>query len=430
MMQRAFSLLLAVLTLALFMPGCGTNIQRESEPVPKADTSSQENGDIPVLRILIDLTIGEDTSSKCADVELFLTSHVEGCGTDFTVEVEALPTISEPDKRNPLLTGLHMELMTGGPDLFIMRNFANDMGLYTDLKNFFPYPTSAMRQRLFLPLDEYIERDDNADWGRLQPTLLEAGKLDGSQQIVPLSYSITAALVDCDKYTPSETFPMDWQQMLNSSDPVIQQASYNQIDMLGVLADYSKEELAFSEEDLLKYLQKIHEIRQSLDYTELDTWGMQQSIMLCPLNDSILYADEESNFWMIPTYNQKGGVTARVDTFAAISRNTEYPEEAYSILRALISKEYQQTGIGFRLPVYTGLGQDGASIGGGWYLDEWDYHQLKSLQEQINAVEFTTPLSNEMESLFRECSRMDDETELQEAVHDAYARMRMMLAES
>ncbi len=181
MMQRAFSLLLAVLTLALFMPGCGTIIQRESEPVPKADTSSQENGDIPVLRILIDLTIGEDTSSKCADVELFLTSHVEGCGTDFTVEVEALPTISEPDKRNPLLTGLHMELMTGGPDLFIMRNFANDMGLYTDLKNFFPYPTSAMRQRLFLPLDEYIERDDNADWGRLQPTLLEAGKLDGSQ---------------------------------------------------------------------------------------------------------------------------------------------------------------------------------------------------------------------------------------------------------
>ena len=123
-------------------------------------------------------------------------------------------------------------------------------------------------------------------------------------------------------------------------------------------------------------------------------------------------------------------MTARVDTFAAISRNTEYPEEAYSILRALISKEYQQTGIGFRLPVYTGLGQDGASIGGGWYLDEWDYHQLKSLQEQINAVEFTTPLSNEMESLFRECSRMDDETELQEAVHDAYARMRMMLAES
>ena len=45
-------------------------------------------------------------------------------------------------------------------------------------------------------------------------------------------------------------------------------------------------------------------------------------------------------------------------------------------------------------------------------------------------MEFITPLTAELEGLFSECAQLEDDGSMEKAVHDAYTRMKMMLAES
>lgn len=427
-MKKYLCLLLsAVLLMIALLGGCS---QGES---PSEGKSGQEEKELPTLTLLIDTVMGGDTSSQCEELCRFLNENAAGCGEDYLVEVEALPTIEEPDKRSPTLTGLHMELLTGGPDVFLMRNFYDVYGHFTDLKNFFPYPASAMRQRLFLPLDEYMAGD--SVWEKLHPQLLAAGQYQGSQQLVPLSFRISGSLADKELVTLNRELPMSGAEMLSCGDSLLEYlAAQGGADLLGVLADYEEETLSFTEGELLGLVRRAREAqRQGASWED---WGVPEgsvisSLSLGPVNDSILRADEEVNYRMIPAYNREGGVTARVEHFAAVNRSTEHPEAAYAILRALVGEMGQrnQEVTGFALPVYMGLGRKGAPCAGGWYLDQWDYEQLEGLQEQISAVEFNTPLCGEADKLFQQCVQIE-EGELEQAVHEAYTRMRMMLAES
>lgn len=432
-MKRFASIIIALALLCALFAACkGSDNHADNSQQPNSQsTSSSPNDELPTLRILVDLTIGGD-HLECGGIESFLMNNAEGCGTDYQVEVEALPGVLEPDKRNPVLTGKHMELLTDAPDVFIMRNFSDPRKLLTDLKNFFPYPNSAIRQRFFLPLDDYIAEDP--DWENLLPQVMDAGKLDGSQQLVPLAFKFYATLLDPAVYTPSADLPMTWEQMLDSGDPVLKQvASDANAGVLGVLADYAKEELSFTEEELLDVVNRLRAAKQETAGLAIGDMGLRwgPSLAITPLNDSILKADQEENFYMIPTYNQDGGVTAQVEEFAAVSRGTEYPDYAWNILKALLSEEGQRniwvTVSG--LPVRMGIGQESAPAAAGWYLDDWDYQQLEALQEQINRVEFITPMSDELSGLLTECIGLED-SQMEAAVHKSYITMKMMLAES
>lgn len=424
-MRRYLSLLLAVLLLSLPLNGCGD--------APTEGQTGQEEKEPPTLVLLVDTIMGGDTSSQCAELRRFLNDNAAGCGEEYLVEVRALPTIAEPDKRNPALTGLHMELLTGGPDVFLMRNFTDAFGEFQDLKNCFPYPASAMRQRLFLPLDQYIA--DDPDWEKLRPQVMAAGQYQGSQQLTPVSFCISGALADKELVTLNRELPMPGEEMLSCGDPLLEfLAARGGADLLGVLADYEQEALSFTEEELLTLVRQVREVQ--LDGISWQDWGVPEgsvisNLNLGPVNDSLLKADEAVNYQMIPAYNREGGVTARVERFAAVNRNTEHPEAAWAILKALLGEAGQRNReiTGFALPVYMGLGQKGSPCAGGWYLDQWDYGQLEGLQEQISAVEFHTPLAGELDKVFAECGGWE-EGEVEKQVHEACTRMGMMLAES
>lgn len=410
--------------------GC-TSKSSDSEKNSNVSVSqSSDEKDIPVIKVLIDLAMGGDTHAACEEMKHFFENNVDGCGDDFLIEVEALPSISDPEKRNPTVMGMHMELQTGGADVFLVRNFSNGLGVFTDLKNFFPYPTSAIKQRLFLPLDEFISDDPN--WDNLSSVVMDAGKQNGSQQIVPLSYSMKVSLVGTDKYSVTENLPLTCYQMLDSDDPILRYSAINGLDLLGVLAQYDKEELTFSEDDLLTLVQKMNEAKQTVSIEEMYSLGLMENATVGPINDAVLSYDENTNYWMIPSYNRDGGVTAHIETYAAVNRNTRYPEEAYAVIQSLVSLEGQSNGLVtcLKMPVYMGLGREDSMAASGWFLDEWELNQVEAIQCQINAVEFITPLSTEVEALFHECSHIDDETLLKNTVHDSYTRMRMMLAES
>lgn len=429
-MKKRFFIIFFFLLLCASLVGCATHSVDSSQNSQIDSIASFREAEIPVLKVLIDLSIGDDSHTACEEMKTFFENNVDGCGDDFLIEVESLPTISDPEKRNPTVMGMHMEMLSDGPDVFIMRNFSNSLGIYTDLKNFFPYPTSAMKQRLFLPLDKYISNDPN--WENLFSVIMEAGRQKDSQQIVPLSYSMKVTLVDVNKYTLTEEFPLTCYQMLDGNDPVIRYSASSGLDMLGLLAHYDKEELSFSEDELFALVHKFKEGKQNESKDDINSFNIINDVSVGPLNDAILSSDDTTNYWMIPSYNRNGGVTAQIESYAAINRNTKYPNEAYAVIKSLVSQEGQQNELVtcLKLPVLMSVASENSIAASEWSLDKWEFDQLVALQSQINAVEFITPLSTEVERLFHECFHIDDEAALKSTVHDSYTRMQMMLAES
>ncbi len=66
----------------------------------------------------------------------------------------------------------------------------------------------------------------------------------------------------------------------------------------------------------------------------------------------------------------------------------------------------------------------------GWYLSEWNYQQFTEVRDQINAVEYMTPVVIELMELWPQVNAAEDEAQLEKLVHDSYTRMQMILAES
>ena len=82
-----------------------------------------------------------------------------------------------------------------------------------------------MDNRIFLPLDEYIADSDSLEWDNQLPNIMAAGKNEEGQQLLPFSYSFTVAAFDREQYNISEDLPMTWNEMLESTDPLVQYAA-------------------------------------------------------------------------------------------------------------------------------------------------------------------------------------------------------------
>ena len=143
--------------------------------------------------------------------------------------------------------------------------------------------------------------------------------------------------------------------------------------------------------------------------------------------------DSSPNYIMIPMYNVDGGVTANITSFAAINRNTTYPELSFRMLDCLLSKDVQSRssiyGNVMGTPVHMELAQKGQHaqtiFGGTWYMNEWNFAQFSSLRDQVNEVKFYT----ELDELLIRMSEEENKP-LDKVVHDCYTKMQMLLAES
>ena len=140
---------------------------------------------------------------------------------------------------------------------------------------------------------------------------------------------------------------------------------------------------------------------------------------------------------LAPEYNKDGGVSAYVTNFAAINRNTKYPDYAFAVLDKLLSKEEQnmpriyKSSFRTGLPVYTGATGDAPALGGGT-LPEHLAAQYSELLEMVDDVRFLNMLDNEMvRSVKPVCEKPGSTQEdVEKAAREAYRAMQMMLAES
>lgn len=386
----------------------------------------EETTGLKTVSILVDLV--DDGPAEDITKDL---NKVPGFGEDFIYQIEILPPSFKDNERDAAITRVRTEIMAGkGPDLFLCSHKLYGFNADINDTSLFTFPVQAMSNHLFLPLDDFIENSENIDWDSLQPVVMEAGRNEEGQQIIPLTYTFEATLFDS-SYTPESQFPMTWEQMMEDPDPNIRAASNGYLyNIIGTLVDYSKDTPAFSEEELLEWVTKQYDTWQTVPEESrnvLRIW-MDQGYMSDP-NVDISLSDKEE-YTMIPLYNLSGGVTANITTFAAINRNARYPDEAFRVIEYLLDPEVQQTSNIFQycmqgLPVYTGTGNSDTPPGSCWQMNEANYKAIIEVEEQINVVNFPGPVDA---SLWR-VLWYDEETR-KKSVHEQYVLMQMLLAES
>lgn len=428
-MKRKLAVLLALLCLStVLLPGCkgGKNqgTQASQDTQASADRLEEITG-LPVVSVLIDLPSDVEYAPDSLQKTL---QRMPGYNRDFVLQITLIPSRAGSE-RDIDLTRIRTEIMAGkGPDLFLCSQGMVSLSATPEDKALFNFPVQAMSNHIFLPLDDYIEKAEYIEWDKLQPVVMEAGKNEEGQQIMPLSYAFTVTLFDHDSYTPKEELPMTWEEMTESSDPAIRVSSNGFLpDIIGELADYSKDVPAFSEDELRTWAART-----------FDTWqtvpeDMRNSVTV-PLNQETLtrcdiHLDGEQEYTMVPVYNLSGGVTANITTFAAINRNARHPDEAFRIIDYLLSPKVQQSSPLFQkhmegLPVYTGTGDD-MPQDSYWKMNEVNYHAVNTAQEQINIAKFPGPL----DTCIWEVEMYNDEV-LEKTAHEQYVLMEMLLAES
>ena len=421
-MRKCAVLFAFILVVSGILAGCETK-QGNTQNISSSSVASDE---LPTIRLLVDFI-----SDGIGDSILDYVQRVPGYGTDFKVDYTYLPRTGA--ERESQLTSIRTEILAGkGPDIFICScpNFD-----YDNSKPLFLFPNQVMERRVFLPLDSYLENAEYMEWDKLFQPVMEAGKNEEGQLLLPMSYQITAMLFDSELYSCTEELPMTWEMMTVSNDPMIQYAgSFQSINnFFGELADYQNDQLTFTEDELLLRYSELRDLKRLRDHTEkggtilLDIGAPAIPLLGDKLDDS------SPNYIMIPMYNVDGGVTANITSFAAINRNTKYPELSFRMLDSLLSKDVQSKcrlyGNVMGTPVHMDLAQKGQPaqtvFGGTWYMSEWNFAQFSSLRDQVNEVKFYTELDELLIRISGEESKP-----LDEVVHDNYTKMQMLLAES
>lgn len=428
-MKRKLAVLLALLCLStVLLPGCKRGEKQRGQASKDTQASAdrlEEITGLPAVSVLIDLP--SDAEYAPGSIQKTL-QRMPGYNKDFVLQLTLIPS-RVGTERDIDLTRIRTEIMAGkGPDLFLCSQGMVSLSATLDDKALFNFPVQAMSNHIFLPLDDYIDKAEYIEWDKLQPVVMDAGKNEEGQQIMPLSYVFTVTLFDHDLYTPKEELPMTWEEMTESSDPAIRVSSNGFLpDIIGELADYSKDVPAFSEDELRIWAARTFDTWQTIpeDMRNSTTVSLdQETLTRCDI-----HLDGEQEYTMVPVYNLSGGVTANITTFAAINRNARHPDEAFRIIDYLLSPKVQQSSPLFQkhmegLPVYTGTGDD-MPQDSYWKMNEVNYHAVNTAQEQINIAKFPGPL----DTCIWEVEMYNDEV-LEKSAHEQYVLMEMLLAES
>ena len=414
------------------------------------------------LRIYIDLDNGslDDGEEAVYKMERFL-EHVADLGGPEDVVIESVPRWGT--ERKTMLSRIRTEIMAGeGPDIFITT------GPVDGDETLFIIPEKAMENGLFLPLDDFIENAQFMEWDKLLPQIMEAGRDKYGQQILPISYTMPMTFFASEDVAEVPAADTTWVDMYNDETGILSTAgtwfhadsiAFEQYQghyleyTFGSIADYSEEELCFTEEELYTRILETFELREryasalceiapahyqtplrvNFDYSAGDiTWADNKD----PKNG----ITENTAQTMIPIYSDEGGCSAEIVHFAAINANTKRPEDAFFVLDVLFSLESQQYSDIYEvftwqaLPTYTELAQENCPtrLDGRWFLNEANFQELKRIQDQITAVRFCNTLETELDTLFTDCEtayKNGDTEMIRQKVSETYRTMQRMLRE-
>ncbi len=454
-MKKAFAILMCIIMLAL--SGCKPGGESQAPEVPVEESS---------LRVLMDLDMGSNivepklkrALEKYLETEdggfQSFQSTIKALGGPEKLELEFPPV--QGNEREMYLTSLRTEIMAGkGPDVFVCDagpSFVTDLAHISNgtvgggwSEPVFNFPRQAMKRNMFLPLDKYIPDFQFTDWERLTPVIMDAGKYGDKQYLLPMTYTLPMTVFKKSSFQHTPSKEMTWEDMLSGGPELKAAASLDtsvyQGSALMPMAAGDKDELAFTEEELLSFMkEKIKAREETLQNKDLpantDCW------LASGFTDNYLPEGftSDDGLTMVPLYSREGGCGATITSFAGVNANTESPKAAAFFVDYLLSEECQLSGLyaypltGSSVPVMEGLMQKDTAIpcgdSGSWCLSPENYEGFCALRDSITRAEFATPLGKELSGLCGEMMDYNKRKSAESRVHDAYMRMNMMLAES
>ena len=454
-MKKWLALILAAALLLSFAGCAGAKKEEEKEP----------------LRVCVDmeyLALGRDVE-KISEALSKIISRLVFKGGPQGVKIEMIPCGSYTKgntEREIMISRIRTEIMAGeGPDIFIASCPSGIMMQRSE--PLFTMPEKAMESGLFLPLDEYIENAQFMEWDKLAPEIMEAGRNEYGQQILPLSYTMPLTYFRESEVEHMPTDTLTWQDMLQDESGVMKAAANwireeeyfgifplegGHIDCaLGKLIDHRAGELLFTEEELLQRTKEMLELADLYDdgvitsgpshYTATINTQFKEKCEGLSFNGGIA---AEEPLTMVPIYADDGGCSANIVSFAAINVNTKQPEEAFMILDFLLSLEIQQTSelytqflyFDSAIPVHTELMQESCPV---VYsdeylccLDEESFASFTAVREQVTHAHFNGTFEMELDNMMMKCLQIhsgETDGDIEKVVADYYDRLGMLAAE-
>lgn len=427
MFKKTMALMMALLLLGL--AGC-TGPKRTGETIDIITDEGKKT--VPLIRLVTDV-YWDQTNLNSA------LRTVPGNGREFHVSCEALPR--EDPERDNYLTRMRTEMMAGkGPDVFLMDMTCSFKSLSANsgklLDPLFRFPEQAMDNRLFLPLDEYMEAS-STNYDAFRADLMEACSNEEGQQILPLTYAVDTVPLKEGTYDFPEESALTQQGMLESGDLRLEYyasfLNHMPLQYFGRDADYGKEELTFTEDELYEQAMIWYEHWKRFDE------GYYESIINSDGFDLGLgmFTKPEAGYDFFPARNRDDGVTAYVDIAGMINRNTCCPEYAFRVLETLsgesVMRDSALYGCSGGLVANTELGGPDKPLEWAMILDEDSYASYRQVVDQVSVAKLPSCLEQAVyEMLHFPCVRceFEDEEDVRAAVHKTYVTMQMMLAES
>lgn len=427
------------------------------------------------LRILLDL--GSTPTGLAEEAAESLRNTIIARGGPSDIEIEVLPStvsvngdLSYEAERNAQMTRIRTEIMAGsGPDV-IIADCTNKNGL-----SLFKMPDKTKELGLFAPLDEYIVNAQFMEWDSLTSVIMDAGKSEEyGQVLIPLTYTFPVTFFRKSDFAIENNDNLTWSDIINGDDQLLKMSMTPNLlastwsfgpASLGVLADYSqgRSTLLFSEEELLNRVKQVMELKAEIDAVDASTYpdcyktsmmvdfeqsnfSIEQSLSGdndAPYDYIPELVDNRGEFTseplsMIPVYNDAGGITATICSFAAINANTKRVNDAFFVLDVLLDRDIQQSSnIWYRLlvgtlPVYDELMTDQYPISSfnSWQMSTENYTEFTQIRSQISQVKFNGSIEQELEDLFFRCLVGDySDEDIEEDVHYTYMRIRQMASE-
>lgn len=438
-----------LLCLLLIFSGC----QKKTE-LEFAYTTSEISSD-PVV-ICVDLENFDSEGKFIRDAAMNdLIYRLENTAGLTDVAIQFIPP--KGTERKTYIDRIRIEMMSGGgPDVFLM---AYNSGVGNeDALNLFEYPQKVMESSMFLPLDEYMENHSRfTEWDKQTEGVMAAGRNEEGQQIVPLAYTLPVIVYDQADCIYSTDRELSWNDMIN--DPEFSQfaldlancydyvwsgeeggfSRYYMEYILGELADFETEELLFTEEELLQRTREI----LALDIDDVNDVPEQDYYSAVEVFAGLSLSVNSFNkpITLIPMYCDDGGVTATISAYAAVNRNTQYPEEAFSVIDILMSREMQQNSHFYSSYIWGDLNtllmhedlfqKDSAANRSSYYLIDENFQELCEVRDQITGANFRGRYREVLnENLLLRCRKAANEgAPIEEIVHEVYEDLQRRVKE-
>lgn len=425
-MKHTTKILAALFGILLLLTACGS--QKTTGP----------------LRICVECTELRDTFQVEDAVKNFLSNAVDYGVIESVddVEFEVIPYGLDADaERKGVLTRLRTEIASGeGPDIFIIGRTAD--GDYWNDDTLFRYPERAIAQKRFLQLDEYIENAQFMEWDKLFAPVMEAGRTEDGQFLLPMTYSFYATIYNGSDSSPEISASTAWQDMLESSDPLVQCAGrlpeYNSgclPSVFGRLTEKQSDTLSLSKEQMQEVFDTGRSHFQTPEpeglpehYSANLKIGFEKSDPLAPAGLS------NWDMTIVPMCSLNGGVTATVTSFCGINANTKRPKEAFDLLDLLLSGEFQQDSRLYRgllmegLPVQDGLMREDTPVQH-WHFSDNNYQAFLDARNLITDAQFPIP-SDRFRTLSMGYAEYVHDNPDRAVVEGVYRDLEMGLAES